>query len=278
MTVTEGDAWDPSVGPHIAELRLRRFWIGELAGEEREAVARHTAGCGRCRGRLAAFGDEQSSFAEEIPFARFAGGVKRARRVPRARPRPAWTLGAAGLAAAAALVLVARSSSWRAPTDEVVAPEPTTGVPANRLKGGGTEATVRIGGVESLAQRAAETIERLHPGERLRLGYRVEATRFLAAIAVDDAGEVTPLYPDGSDSLAVEPKADLTYLPDGVELTGPGRERLFLLLGQRPFSVETLLGATRAALMRAGGDISAMLPPALEDQPLEVFSWIFVKP
>jgi hypothetical protein len=92
---------------HVGELRLRRFRIGELAGAEREDVARHTAECGQCRARLRTLDDEQRQFERDIPFDRFAGGVERAQRVPRARPRRVWTLGAVTLAAAAGLVLVA---------------------------------------------------------------------------------------------------------------------------------------------------------------------------
>ena len=98
---------------------------------------------------------------------------------------------------------------------------------------------------------------RLGSGERLRLGYRVLAPGHLVALTVDDTGQVTPLYPERGASLPVAPQgADLTYLPDSVELTGAGRERVYLFVAERPFSVDDAAAATRAAFERSGrGDL-----------------------
>jgi hypothetical protein len=264
-----GFARDP--GGHVGELRLRRFRQGELAGDEHEQVARHTTDCSGCRTRLDALADEQRAFEREIPFARFAGGVERAARVPRAAasPRRLWLAGTLSFAAAAGLFLVLRPAG-----------DPEGG--RNNLKGGDTLASIRIAAADGSTQRSAPAGLEAHlgPGERLRLGYRVAAAGHLAALTVDDAGQVTALYPERGASLPVAPQgAALSYLPDSVELTGAGRERVYLFVAEHPFTVDDAAAATRAAFDRSGrGDLGKMEDPALTSGPARVFTWLFFKP
>jgi ferric-dicitrate binding protein FerR (iron transport regulator) len=92
---------------HVGDLRLRRFRAGEFSGQMHEEIARHTAECGSCRVQLRLLQEEQRQFERDIPFERFAGGVERACRVPRPRPRRRWAMGGAfGLVAAAAVVVL----------------------------------------------------------------------------------------------------------------------------------------------------------------------------
>lgn len=255
---------------HVGELRLRRFRAGELLGADREEVAQHTADCGSCRARLRGLDDEQRQFERAIPFDRFAGGVERARRVPRVNPRRAWTMGALGFAAAAALLLV-----WRPLTTEQHAGN-------NRIKGGvSTEAAARIASADGHTQRAANEggVEALQAGERVRLGYLTDEARYLVALSLDDAGTVTPLYPEGGTSLRVEPQRALTYLPDSLEFTGQGRERVFLLLSDRPLAVTDVEDAARAAHARSHGDLAAITEMPLEGRgKVAQFTWLFGKP
>jgi hypothetical protein len=245
---------------HVGELRLRRYRAGELAAQEYEEVSRHTGECGACRARLKGFDDEQRSFEREIPFERFAGGVERAQRVPRARPRRVWSVGAAGLAAAAAVMLL------------FVHPDRFNGI-----KSGTTEAALRIASANG-AQRTADKLEALRPGERARIGVRAGEPRHLVAVSIDDSGTVTPLYPERGGDLAVEPRRELTYLPDSIEFTGHGRERVFLLLSDRPLSVDEVEKAARAAHARARGDLSAINTVVVEGKKTEQFTWLLEKP
>jgi hypothetical protein len=265
------------VGEHVGELRLRRFRLGELAGEEQRQVADHTADCAGCRTRLEALADEQRAFEHAIPFARFAGGVERAARVPRASEgsRRLWLAGALAAAAAAGLLLLVRPAGSG----------DGDGPGANRLKGGDAPlASVRLAAPDGAQRSAASGADvRLQPGERLRLGYRVPGPAQLVALSVDDAGQITPLYPERGSSLPVDagsdPAAGLHYLPDSVELTGSGRERVYLFLASRPFTVDDAAAATRAAFDRTGrGDLGKMEEPGLAAGPAEVFSWLFHKP
>jgi hypothetical protein len=270
--------------PHVGELRLRRFQLGELPDSEREEVARHTAACGACRLRLDGLGDEQRAFAQEIPFARFAGGVERARRVPgSARPEVEWssrprrrafsmmTMG--GLAAAAALVLAVGLPRVRDDGGKAGAP-----VTHNNLKGAHREGSARIAATSG-EQRTADpmALERLQAGERVRLGYRSDAPGFVAALSIDDAGVVTPLYPEAGPSLAAAVAREPAYLPDALELTGHGRERVYVVLSEQPFTVEALGAAVRTAYEGARGDLAAMTAPAI-GAPAAISSWLFAKP
>jgi hypothetical protein len=248
---------------HVAELRLRRFRLGELAGAEAQEVSSHLSGCGACRVRLRGVEDEQRQFERVIPFERFAGGVERARRVPRNRPRPALYAAACALAAVAALVLV-----W-------VAPHPTTH--RNNIKGASAAATLRVGS-EGGQQQAIEPGGRLtlRPGERVRLGVRTDAARYLGAISIDEAGVVTPLYPERGAALPVSPGGALAYLPDSLEFTGQGRERVFVVLAAQPFTVEDLAEIARAAY-RVKQDLDTLA--ALPGEPIiEQFTWLLHKP
>ena len=261
----------PPPPAHIGELRLRRFRGGELVGAEQEQVSRHTASCGACRGRLRALDEEQRQFEREISFERFAGGVERARRVPRVHPRRAWTLAALAFASAAAAVLV------------VWAPAESVRGGLNRIKGGPvTTAEVRIAAAAGTGnvQRAAAAggTEVLRAGERLRIGVRPAARRHVAALSIDDAGQVTAIYPRPGQPLSVERGPDTTYLPDSLELTGAGQERMFLLLSDRPLDLARLESAARAAHARAQGDLRVASSVQVDGNgKVEQFTWLFEK-
>jgi len=252
---------------HVGELALRRLRAGEAVGDD---VAAHAAACPECRARAKALDDEQRRFERDISFDRFAAGVERAARGQRARrSRPpsalrAW-MGAPVLAAAAAVALVVTFG----PGPGQVGP--------NRTKGG-AEIDVRVRSGDG-AQRAAaaDAPEALAKGDRVRIGYKRGDHRYLLAVSVDDQGQVTAIYPESGQSLAVGERAPgaLDYLPDSVEFTGAGAERLIVVLSDRPLDVGAARRAARAAYDRARGDVVHL--PALE-LPGEQFQRTFVKP
>jgi len=261
MTLVESS---PPKTAHVAELRLRRYRAGELSAEEGVATEHHLGTCSSCRGKLRLLVEEQRAFEREIPFERFAGGVERARRVPRPRPSRVWFAGFAGvLAAAAVAVFLVRG------------PAPS----ANRTKGSGVEATVRVASADASAQRAVPpgSQEILEPGARVRLGYQTAEPRYLVAVSIDDAGEVTPLYPASGPALAVGPTTDTVYLPDSLEFTGAGREKVFLFLARAPFDSVAAAEAVRRAHGSAKGDLAALPNPTFAGGQ-HVFSWLFRKP
>jgi hypothetical protein len=249
---------------HVAELALRCYRAGEFAAEACAEVDRHLASCPACRAKMRVLVEEQRAFEREIPFERFAGGVERAQRVPRQRPRRGWTLGLSGVVAAAAmaLFLVRMSSPGH-----------------NRSKGSSVESTARIASNGSPAQRIAPpgSHEVLEPGDRVRLGYKTADPRYLAALSVDDGGEVTPLYPETGSAMPVTNAPETVYLPDSLEFTGAGRERVFLFLARTPFDLEAAKHAVTSAYQAAKGDLS-VLPNPVFASGQDVFSWLFQKP
>jgi len=249
---------------HVAELALRCYRAGELASEACAEVERHLATCPACRAKMRILVEEQRTFEREISFERFAGGVERAQRVPRQRPRRAWVFGLSGVVAAAAVALFLVRVS-------------TPG--HNRSKGGSVEAMARIASASASAQRSAPpgSQEVLEPGDRVRLGYKTADPRYLAAISVDDSGEVSPLYPETGPAFAVSIALDTVYLPDSLEFTGAGRERVYLFLARMPFDLETAKQAVKSAYQAGKGDLSALPNPAFAGGQ-DVFSWLFRKP
>lgn len=277
MTLVNSEAGSPAL--HVGELRLRRFRAGEFSDEAHEEIARHTAECGPCRVKLRLLQEEQRQFERDIPFERFAGGVERACRVPRPSPNRRWVMGGAfGLVAAAAVVVLLVRPSGR--VGDLGAREIDGHAGSNQTKGG-LSAVARIASASGGAQRSLPPAgsTTLQPGERIRLGYSTAVPGYLAAVSVDDAGEVSTLYPEGGGSLPVRPTQHVTFLPDSLELTGAGRERVFLLLADRPLDGAAVKKSVRDAHAQAKGDLGALPLPSFADRTdVRPFSWLFYKP
>jgi hypothetical protein len=253
-----------TAGSHIGELALRRRQAGETLTSDEET---HAAACPECRARGRTLDDEQRRFEQEISFDRFAAGVERAARGDRAaRRRPGlvrlWMMAPVLAAAAAVAAAITFAPGELQP---------------NRIKGG-AGITVRVAGATGPQRTAAVSApEALARGERVRIGYEPGAHRFLLALSIDDHGAVTPLYPEAGRSLPAARAAGggVRYLPDGIELTGAGAERLVVILSDQPLEVEAARRAARLAYDRAKGDL-LHLPPL--DLPGEQFQRTFLKP
>lgn len=272
---------------NLGELKLRRLLAGESLGAEHDAAAAHIASCAECARRLELLSDEQPAFEDRISFDRFAAGVERAARVPGpavaghwwARPastRSFMTVFSVGaLAAGFVLVLGVRplfesARVRRAANVEAVA--------ANRIKGGArATVTFRVAPPDNGPQRTAatEAPEPLAPGERIRVGVQPGQRRFLFAIAIDDKGTVTPLYPEVGTSMPLPVGGRMQYLPDSLELTGAGTERLVVLMSDVPIELEAIRRASAAAFSRAGGNLARLPNLAL---PGEQVHRTFLKP
>ena len=274
--------------PHIKEMALRRFWAGELAAPEKPAIEAHAAACARCRARLKEISDEQRRFEQDISFDRFAAGVERAVRTPRRVPAASRGLSLSGptmrwffpLASVAAAVALTFTFAPRLRPGEDATNRTAPDRVLSRLKGS-TGITVQIAPAGHGPQRIAAVTapETLSPGERIRIGYQIGAHEFVLALSIDDQGEVTPLYPESGRSLQVSrvkgPTGSTHYLPDSVEFTGKGSERLIVILSDQPLEVEAAKQAAHAAFQRARNDLTHL--PAL-DLPGEQFQRTFVKP
>jgi hypothetical protein len=248
---------------HLSEWTLRRLHTGELPGAEARQARAHVSACAECHGVLKGLESEQARFEAEVPFARFEAGVERAlRNQPAAPARPRFN---GLLMAVAATVLLA-----------VTVRPLLSSPPTNRLKGGAT-AELRIGG-DGLDQRTARpgATETLAPGERVRLGYVAGEHRYVLAVSVDEAGEVSALYPAAGMSLPVELGAGTQWLPDSVDFTGSGLERVVVVLSDAPLEVEATRAAVRQSWEAAGRDVAAM--PSSLGVDGEEHHWLLRKP
>lgn len=255
---------------HISEWTLRRLHAGELPAPEATQARAHVAGCTACGAVLKEVEDAQARFEAEVPFERFAAQVERAatRQQAQATRRPQWERAARPLAAMAATVLVLVG------VGRFMASRDATEPRRNGLKGGAV-AELRIGGDGPQRTAQARQPEPLAPGERVRLGYEAGAHRYVLAVSVDARGEVTPLYPEVGESLPVEPGPGMHWLPDSLEFTGSGAERVVLVLSDAPLRVEDVTRAARDAFEAAQRDVANL--PELH-VPGEQTHWMLLKP
>ena len=260
---------------HIGELELRRRRAGEALGAEGPGIEAHASTCAECKARIRALDDEQRRFEAAISFDRFAAGVERAARgtsaVPRRRARIRSWMVVPTLAMAAAVAVVV---TFRGPLHG-----PSTRVHPPGYDGikGGAGMIVRVAGAAGQRTARVDASEPLLAGERLRIGYQTGGHRYLLSLSIDEHGEVTPLYPEQGASLTVP--AGLSnatrFLPDSLELTGAGLERIIVVLSDQPVDMAVARQAARAAYDRAGGDLGRL--PRLE-LPGEQFTRTFAKP
>ena len=276
---------------HLGELKLRRLFAGEMLGDSHEVDAAHVAGCAECTRRLAGLGEEQRAFESRISFDRFAAGVERAARVPGPAAassrgwgaRPASTrsfltvMGLGAVAAALVLVVGVRPIFRNAREREAQQAEFEA---TNRTKGVFAPAVVfRIAppppdeGPQRTA--ASDGAEPLAAGERIRVGVQAGGRRYLFAIAIDDKGAVTPLYPESGTSMPLPSGSRMHYLPDSLELTGRGTERLVVLLTDQRFELDTVRRAVAVAFQKAGGDLLRLPNLGI---PGQQFHRTFLKP
>ncbi|HEX8705047.1 MAG TPA: ACP synthase [Myxococcaceae bacterium] len=253
---------------HPSEWTLRRLHAGELPTAEATRTRTHAADCEKCGAVLREAEEAQRRFEADVPFELFAEGVERAaEKAGKQRPLSQDTRRWVGpLVAIAATVLLVVAL----PT--LLAEEPVPGV---RTKGGAS-AELRVGGGDG-SQRVARTYlpEPLAPGERVRLGYTPDTRKYVLALSVDAAGEVTPLYPESGESLPVEPGAGTHWLPGSLEFTGTGAERVVLVLTDTPVTVEASAAAARKAFEESGRDVAKM--PEL-DVAGDQTHWMLLKP
>jgi len=236
---------------HPSELKLRALFAGEAVGD---AVKAHVEACPACAQRLAALRDEQARFEAEIPFERFAAGVERAARTPRKTPTRLLSTANVrfALAIAATLLLLVGTQRLRA------TPDSTT-----RLKGGADVELVvagRDGGAQRLASVDPSTPEALAPGERVRVGLKAGPWAYAVVVSLDQTGAVSPVYEDAGQSLLLSKAEALQYLPDSLEFTGRGLERVIVVFSDSPLSVDEVTAAARARYEAAHGDLTHLAP------------------
>ncbi|MFL5320529.1 MAG: ACP synthase, partial [Myxococcaceae bacterium] len=213
-------------------------------------VKRHAGECAACRAKLRGIEEEQAKFEQTISLERFRAGVERAARGNSGAPRSPTGIFVMAAAAAVALFVV--------PIAAIKASGPySTG--GNGIKGG-TAVELHIAGANNGPQRvgAKSVPELLAPGERVRIEYEPGDHRYLAAVSVDEQGEVTPLYPENGPALKVEPSTHKGYLPDSIEFTGKGAETVVVLFTDAPIDMKDVVSAAKDAYERGEKDVQKL--------------------
>jgi hypothetical protein len=247
---------------HLSEWTLRRFQVGELPGSDAMQAQAHVAGCMDCKRVLEGFRKDQLRLEAEIPFERFAASVERVVDRPSGAARPRLNGLLVAMAATVLLAVAVKPLLSSAPA------------PVNRMKGGAV-AELRIG--HEQAQRVAQpgTPEPLAPGERVRLGYTAGAHRYVLAVSVDAAGEVSALYPEAGTSLPVEGGEEMHWLPESLVFTGSGDERVVVVFSEEPLEVEAVRAAAQRAFEAGGRSVEAMPPLEVDGEQTH---WVLRKP
>ena len=252
------------VTQHPRELELRRL----LAGEKVEAAENHVNVCAECKARMKEFEEQQQRFEAAIPFERFAAGVERATRQPRATPKTTRGPVRILVAIAATVLLLAGIPLVMRGGQEG----------SHRLKGG-SEVEVVVAAPANGPQRMGShdplLPEALANGERVRIGFRAGGFRYLAAVSIDESGEVTALYPERGPSIRVRTDGAKEYLSDSLEFTGHGLERVVVVMTTEPLDVEDVRRAAKARYDEARGNLSQL---GTLDLPGEQFHRTFLKP
>lgn len=224
--------------PTCSHRSLERLCAGELAGDEAASVRAHASSCARCGAELAALESEAAAFKAEVPFEKFAAAVER-KQSQRRRSKVAGPVSLA-LAAGIALILV-----W-GPAKVLVG-----GQHGHHLTKGGSALELFVGGTGATARQAQDG-EALAPGERVRVGYLAPDKPYVLVLSVDEAGVATALYPESGPSLAVDKGAGTHLMPDSLELTGAGQEKIIAVFSDRPIDMKVALEAASKEFARAG--------------------------
>jgi len=233
--------------PTCSRRSLERLRAGELHGDEETRVRAHAASCARCGAELAGLEREAAQFKAEVPFEEFQAKVE-ARPAQRQRGRVA---GPVGLALAAGIALIV---AW-GPMQALLGSQRH-----QNLTKGGSVLELFVGGTGA-APRLAQDGEALAAGERVRVGYQAPEKKFVLILSVDEAGIATALYPESGPSLPVEKGAGTHLMPDSLELTGNGLEKVIALFSDDPIEVRAALEAASKEFTRAGRlDKMAELP------------------
>jgi hypothetical protein len=223
----------------LSDFALDACVTGDLAGDRAVAAREHLVGCTRCSSRFEELRKEQATFAAEpLPSA----------LAPR-RPAPwqARWLGAAGILAAALVILV-------------VFPR-RTDRDGERTKGSAMGFRFYVDHAGSV--RPGGPDERVEPGDALRFVFSTNDARYLAVLSVDGARRASTYYPvEGAPVL--QPSGLGFALPASTVLDDTlGRETIYGVACVGPFDVESLRRGLERAPARPpqpdGCDVDAIV-------------------
>jgi len=228
---TRGDGEDDAC---LSDLRLDQARVGELAQEALAELDAHLRSCARCRERQRSLDEAHAQV--EVPPLHLPAPKALGEALGEATPgRRWWRAGAAGLAVAAAALLVVfvrPTGPDELSVDASAGPGPTT-----RTKGGPTlhfhvrrDGRVFEGGPGEL----------IRPGDALRFAYSWPEGGSIAVLSRDGAGTVSAYFPPGDHTFPAAGGQEID-LPGAILLDDVvGDEILFGIFCAEPRSIATL--------------------------------------
>jgi hypothetical protein len=223
----------------ISDLRFDQWRAGEIQPEVIEQLEEHLGNCERCQLRHDAIEAQAEAFLAAQPKLELpepSPGEAKAFSVQSKRARLlAYSGGVAGLAAAAAFVLLLGTTGPDGPVAERGIRSKGSSRVGFSIKHGDL---VRAGGDGQV----------VYPGDQLRFSVSSLKSQHLAVFSLDGAGVASVYYPDGDRSKAVgvlrDHSVESSVLLDGT----PGEEHIWGVFCDEPFDVEPL----REAIERSG--------------------------
>lgn len=256
---------DPRERRAVPDWQLERHRLGELPAQEMAALAAAIADDDTLRRRLEELATDDRAILDELPPPVMAAAI-RSRSEEVAASRRGLPLWLPALATAAVL-LVALGVTLRGP-GRGPSPADRPQLETTRIKGLRPEILLfrkTASGAEPLTSTSVA-----HAGDVVQLAYQAAGRRYGVIISVDGRGTVTPHLPrDGRRSPELAPGANVP-LAVAYELDdAPRWETFYMVVAPRPFDVEIVVAAARAAASRpahgtAGNPARLALPAGFE--------------
>lgn len=250
----------------IPDLILEQYVLGELNPMEMEALEESIAADPELSARVAAIHASNREILTAFPPEAFARDVARRLRASDPRPNRSWqrparwmVLSPALAAAAILLILLVRPLYYGTPT---VTPE-------LRTKGLETHLRIYRQAGEEAELLAADA--RVSAGDLLQLSYVAAGAPYGVILSIDGRGEVTLHHPGERGQSTHLAQRGETLLPHAYQLDdAPLFERFFVVTGNRPIEVETVLSAARtlAANLHAAREAPLALPGDLQQHSI----------
>jgi hypothetical protein len=235
----------------ISDVVLEQYRLGELPVGDRGALDARIARDADLAARLSALEQSDTEIRERYPSTRLAGAVQQ--RVDGARPTlhrgAIWK--AVALASAAVLAVATGVGVFRA-----ARPPSADGI---RVKGDATTLVIYRKTLDAAEQM--KDGDAVHRGDLIRVAYRSVGTRYGIIVSIDGRHAVTRHLPTSGESAVALATGDTTPLDHAYELDdAPRWERFYLITGDAPFSVTSVIDAATRAAAASGNDPPATLP------------------
>jgi|CXWL01.1.fsa_nt_gi hypothetical protein len=228
--------------PHIPDLKLERFLLGELTDDEAGVIRSAIGRDADVQARLTALEASNAELLQAHPVGPFVAAVDlklSARNRGRAISRRTWVLAPAALAAAALLFVLRPSPTsdfeWSAANGEQVS--------GDRFKGDGPQLVVFLkDGADASRLLAQGAYAR--SGDVVQVAYRGVGENFGVIVSLDGRGHVTRHFPLNGETASRLRSGGLVPLDSAYRLDdAPRAERFFLVTSNDEFEVAGVLEA-----------------------------------